>query len=325
MQLKQNRLLLIINPIAGTSKKKDLDTFCRERLSKAGWLVDVEFTRARNDATRIARKAIGEGYDAVVAAGGDGTVNETARALCDTGMPLGIIPCGSGNGLARHLNIPIDVSEALDVIACNHTQAIDYGRLNDRYFFCTCGVGFDAEVSHKFASKGTRGLSTYIRSTIEEYLSYEPAEYTIELEGQIVTEKAFLIAVCNASQYGNNAYIAPKASIDDGLLDITIVHQGNVLQSALMAFDLLNGNLTKNALVSSYRAKAMRISRNSGTSVHIDGEPITIDSTLDICCHPGGLRVFTPHHTPRFIPFISPAGALLREFRLLCKHTLGIR
>ncbi len=317
------RALLVINPIAGTSRKKGLQELVTRRFRNMGWEVDVKLTQCHGDATRLAREAVDEGYDCVIAAGGDGTVNETAAALCDTGVALGIIPCGSGNGLARHLNIPVDVKEGLKVIRQNHIVDIDYGMIGDHHFFCTCGVGFDAAVSELFASKGTRGLATYLRSVVEQYRGYKPAEYRIVIEGEVITERAFLIAVCNASQYGNNAYIAPKASIDDGLLDITIVHEGSALRTAFVGFDLLNGNLNRNTLITSYRARRMTIERTQPGPLHIDGEPTKIDGPLDISCVHHGLKVFTPRRSPKFMPFITPTQAFLRDCRLRIKHIFG--
>lgn len=296
------------------------------RLVRQGWRADVELTRGHGDATTLARKAVDEGYDAVLAAGGDGTVNEAACALCDTNVPLGIIPCGSGNGLARHLDIPIDVSESVSVILKDHPAYIDYALLNGSHrFFCTCGVGFDASVSDRFARQRTRGLSTYIKSVISEFREFEPAEYTVSAGGEVVTERAFLIAVCNASQYGNNAYIAPGATIDDGLLDITVVHAAGPLRTAFVGFDLMVGNLNKNTLISHLQVPQTVIGRTAPGPIHIDGEPMHLEGALSIECRHRGLRVFTPVRRHRFVPFVTPACGFLRDSRLAVKHMLGLR
>ncbi len=189
---------LIINPISGTASKAGLDGYVIDTLSPAGWDIETTYTQCHGDATRLAREAVELGYDAVFAAGGDGTVNETADALCGSDTALGIIPCGSGNGLARHLGIPIDVREGVKVIHDESPRCIDYATVNGLKFFCTFGVGFDAAVSAAFAEKKRRGKFTYLQSTFQTYAHYEPELYTITANGQRITEKAFLVAVCNA-------------------------------------------------------------------------------------------------------------------------------
>ena len=276
-------------------------------------------------ATRLAGEAARKGYYGVLACGGDGTVNETARALCSTGTALGILPAGSGNGLARHLQIPVDISLALKVIAADNVVDSDYGTVNGRPFFCTFGMGFDAAVSHRFARQSRRGMLSYVKSAISEYVQYRPQTYTVSANGKLLTEKAFLIAVCNASQWGNNAYIAPEASITDGLLDITIVHSGTAIDAAVMGMDIFTGYINKNTMVHTFRATACVIYRNGAGEAHIDGEPMMMDDILDVKCHHGALKVFTPGATHRFTPVITPLHEMIKGARLSLKHLLGSR
>lgn len=307
---------LIINPISGTRSKAGLDRMVIDSLSPLGWEVEVVYTKGHGDATRLALSAIEKKCDAVLAAGGDGTINETAAALCGTGVVLGILPCGSGNGLARHLGIPIDLREGLKVIHEDHPTDIDYATVNDRKFFCTCGVGFDAAVSAAFARKKTRGKFTYLQSTFETYASYEPEFYTIRANGKKLTEKAFLVAVCNASQYGNNAYIAPSASINDGLLDVTIIHAGNTLSTALVGVDMMTGMIERNMLIQTFRTDNIIIERERRGPSHLDGEPLEMDDCLDIRCHHNGLRVFTPTVVHPFKPILTPVTAMFNDFKI---------
>lgn len=307
---------LIINPISGTRSKAGLDRMVIDSLSPLGWEVEVVYTKGHGDATRLALSAIEKKCDAVLAAGGDGTINETAAALCGTGVVLGILPCGSGNGLARHLGIPIDLREGLKVIHEDHPADIDYATVNDRKFFCTCGVGFDAAVSAAFARKKTRGKFTYLQSTFETYASYEPEFYTIRANGKKLTEKAFLVAVCNASQYGNNAYIAPSASINDGLLDVTIIHAGNTLSTALVGVDMMTGMIERNMLIQTFRTDNIIIERERRGPSHLDGEPLEMDDCLDIRCHHNGLRVFTPTVVHPFKPILTPVTAMFNDFKI---------
>lgn len=320
---QQRHVLLIINPISGTLNKEGLERFVRTRLHDLGWMVDVAYTKGKGDATCLAQGAVARGLDGVIAAGGDGTVNETASALRNTNMPLGIIPMGSGNGLARHLGIPLDPRQAIDVILKGNTSDCDFGTVNSHPFFCTFGVGFDAAVSEKFAAQHRRGRMTYIRSVLSEYIKYKPEVYTISANGKILTEEAFLIAVCNASQYGNNAYIAPSASITDGLLDITIVHAGSPLDMAFVGTDLFTGEINSNMMIHSFRAPAAVIYRSGEGPAHLDGEPITLDDVMSVKCHAGALRLFVPNHQTAFRPIITPMenmihdinASLLRIFR----------
>lgn len=311
--MDRKRAFLIINPISGTSRKEGLEEKVAERLGREGIDVTADRTAASGDATRMAREAVDKGFDMVLAAGGDGTINETANALCDTDKAFGIIPCGSGNGLARHLNIPVDIRAALDIIAEGRTEICDHGTVNSRNFFCTFGMGFDAAVSHKFAESRHRGKLTYLSNTLCEYISYRPEEYVIRANGDVLTERAFCVAVCNASQYGNNAYIAPHASITDGLLDVTIVHYGNLLSTALVGLDLMSGLIERNMLIHTFRTEELTIERKEPGAVHIDGEPLEMGTTLNVRCRPHSLKVFTPRADKPITPFITPITSMMND------------
>ncbi len=310
-----NRYLLIINPISGTGNKRGLAESVQMRLSQMGISVDVKWTTGSGDATRFASEAVDKGYNAVLAAGGDGTINETATALCNTTVPLGIIPAGSGNGLARHLNIPVGTKTSLEIITKGHILDCDYATVNDRPFFCTFGVGFDAAVSDAFAHQNRRGKFMYIKSAITEYLKYHSEVYTISANGKTLTEKAFVVACCNASQYGNNAYIAPKADITDGLLDIIIIHAGTPLDTAILGVDLFTGYIDRNTLIHTFRAPSAVISRTREGSAHLDGEPITLPDTIEVKCHRQSLRIFTPENAPEFRPIITPVNSMFQDLK----------
>lgn len=307
------RALIIINPIAGTSGKTGVDSYLSRRLAEHGWEVETRFTRGRGDATSFAREAVDADFDAVIAAGGDGTVNETARALRGTAMPIGIIPLGSGNGLARHLGIPVDVEPAVNVVLERNVVDADFGTVNDEPFFCTFGLGFDAAVSETFSRQHRRGRLMYLKSAISEYVKYHPEVYTISANGKLLTEKAFLIAVCNASQYGNNAYIAPTASITDGLLDITIVHAGSPLDTAFVGFDLFTGAINSNTMIRTFRVPSAVIYRSGAGAAHIDGEPVTMPEAMAVKCHHNALRLFAPARTVEFKPVITPMENMIRD------------
>ncbi|MDO4319090.1 MAG: diacylglycerol kinase family lipid kinase [Bacteroidales bacterium] len=314
--MEKRRLTLIINPIAGTLSKRGLENWLLPKLSKMGYDARTEYTTGPGDATRLAADAAIRGDYGVLACGGDGTVNEVATGLIGTSTALGILPAGSGNGLARHIGIPIDISRSLKVIAEDHVEACDYGEVNGRPFFCTFGVGFDAAVSERFARKHRRGLSTYIASAIDEFVKYDPQTYEIITGDRVITNKAFLVVVCNASQYGNNTFVAPSASIRDGLLDVTIVHNGTLLTHALSGFEMITGIIGNHGKIQTFRTNELTIRRQKATVTHIDGDPAELPAELHIKCHPGELRIFTTAHKSRFRPIITPLALMLRDWHI---------
>lgn len=315
--METRRLTLIINPKSGTLSKKGLDRWLPLHLERLGYEVDVVYTTGPGHATRIAREAAAAGAYGVLACGGDGTVNEVAAGLIHTPTALGILPAGSGNGLARHIGIPVDVERSLDVIAENHIVNCDYGTVNGQPFFCTFGMGFDAAVSHRFSMKHRRGLNSYISSAIDEFIKYHPNTYEIVAGDRVITDRAFLVSVCNASQYGNNAFIAPAASIRDGLLDVTIVHDGNIIENVWSGVEMLTGSIGNHGKIRTFRTRRLTVRRKQPTITHIDGEPTEFPSELDIRCHQGALRVFVPHRKLRFIPVITPAILTFREWGIV--------
>lgn len=285
---------LIINPIAGTRSKEGIGQQAKAILESHGWDVDVFYTRGPGDAARLAKEAVDSGCGAVIGVGGDGTVNEIASAVSDTEAILGIIPCGSGNGLGRHLGISMTPVRAVETILQNNPGNIDYAEVTGKKFFCTCGLGFDAVVSDIFSHKEHRGLGAYLLSVIETYAGYNQERYTLQIDGHNITVAALLIAVCNASQYGNNVHIAPGALIDDGMLDVTVIHSGNFFEMIHMGADLLRKRLDKNLLIQTFRCPRLKIKRESDGLMHIDGEPVKVGKELDLKCVSGGLRVFLP-------------------------------
>ncbi len=287
------RLLAIINPISGTHSGKEYVPEVIERvIDPKKYEVTVRFTQYAGHATTLARQAIEDNYYGVLVIGGDGTINEIATALRNSNVALGIIPCGSGNGLARHLEIPMELEEALKVINENHIEPFDYGMVNDRPFFCTCGVGFDAHVSKKFAESKTRGPMTYLKNTLLEYIKYKCEDYVIECDGKILSEKAFVIACGNASQYGNNAFITPHADMQDGKLDVTVIHPFTPLDTAMIGLLLFAKHIDQDANIYSFRTKEFTIHRPKSAVMHLDGEPIMMSADLHIRIVHYGIRIF---------------------------------
>ena len=308
------RVTLIINPNSGTLSKKGIERWLPEKLEDLGFEVDVRHTSGPGDATDIAADCARRGDYGVLACGGDGTVNEVGSGLVGTDTAMGIIPTGSGNGLARHLGIPVDVALSLKVLSADNIQACDYGLMNGRPFFCTFGVGFDAAVSQRFAEKHRRGLNSYVQSAFDEFIKYKSARYEIVVGDEVIVDRAFLVAVCNASQYGNNAFIAPAASISDGLLDVIVVHDGNFIEKAWMGVEMLTGSIGNHGKIKVFRTKSLTIRCNEVSSAHIDGEPINFPGEAKIECVPGKLKMFVPKREIRFIPILTPMWYTIREW-----------
>lgn len=289
------KILFIINPIAGVRPKDEIPALIREVFASAEECeTDIRFTEYAGHASELARVAVAREYDTVVAIGGDGTINETGRSLVGTKVKFGIVPMGSGNGLARHMQLPLNLNHALESIREGHAEAVDYATVNDHIFFCTAGIGIDAKVSAKFAESGKRGPITYLRSFIELLNDYEPSTYVIHTDDGRVKEKAFLIAIGNASQWGNNAFITPHASMQDGMLDISLVKPVPMIEIPRMAMQLFTRQLDTNPHVLSFRSTHFRIIMPHPDVVHVDGEPIQMDGVLDIQIHAGLLNVITP-------------------------------
>lgn len=286
------RALAIINPKSGTSSKANIIQKLNEAFLQSDYTLYFSYTRCAGHAYELARQAVLDGYARVVAVGGDGTVNEVARALRHTGVSLAIIPMGSGNGLARALGLPMNVGQASAIAAGGVEELIDCCQANEEPFFCTCGMGFDAEVSAAFAEAPFRGFLSYAKTSIEHYIKYRPELYTIEIEGEdTIQTEAFVVAAANASQYGNNAHIAPRASMQDGKVDIVVLRPFNVLNLPQITLQLFSKKLEENAHQSSYQASRATFIRSHAGIVHLDGEPMEMPERIEISVLPSSIRV----------------------------------
>ena len=298
---KRRHILAIINPVSGTGSKDKIPRLIDTVIDHEKNDVSIIMTEYAGHATEIAAQAVADGIDVVVAIGGDGTVNEVGSALCGTDTALAIVPCGSGNGLARHLRIPMNASRALQVLNNGVTGSFDYCTVNDKPFFCTCGMGFDAAVSNKFSNEGTRGFITYIKTTLTEFFKYKAQDSIIDIDGTRHEERAFVIACCNAAQYGNNAYIAPRATMQDGLLDVTVLHGFSFVQSPLIGARLFFRSLDKDRHVSIFRGKHVVIERKNDDVMHIDGDPMIMPAKLVIKIVSKGIHILVPPSLPDYV------------------------
>ncbi len=289
------RALVIINPIAGGrrrgSPRMRVD-LARQVLGARGIEADVRLTERPAHAEEIARDAAAQGYDVVFAWGGDGTINEVARALASSGTALAIVPAGSGNGFARALGIPLDPAAALVHGAERPARRIDAGSLNGRFFVNIAGVGLDAEVAHRFARRGARrGPLPYVSIAFHAGLRDRPHEYTIQADGDRLRERALIIALANSAEYGNGAIVAPGASPDDGLLDVVVVRDRSLIARAVHARHLFTGTLHRAPGVVTRRAARVVIEADVPLNFHVDGDPAEGGHRLVGLVHPGVLKI----------------------------------
>lgn len=273
----------ILNPNAGTNSRQT-----RERIiAKLQAVSDSKVwqTERMNHASELTKLAISEGADRIIAVGGDGTINEVASTLLHTSIPLGIIPMGSGNGLARHLDIPLSFNKALDRAINGSIISMDAGKWNDRPFFCTAGIGFDAYVAAHFAKRAKRGFINYIYSTFVSLRKYQ----TIEIKE---LGSVFSFTVANANQFGNNAYISPESDLQDGQLEAIQVKPGSIWSLVNLGISLFRKNLPSNPLVTISAVKSLQINAPEGIPYHLDGESLILQSgTIEITILPSSLLV----------------------------------
>jgi len=288
----KEKILFVINPVSGSRSKENIPELIKQIFKEQEYEVKIIVTQFAGEATQIVKKYIQKGFNKIVAVGGDGTVNEVASGVVETDAVLGIIPLGSGNGLARHLNIPLKPKKALSLIKEGKQTKIDYGKINDRKFFCTTGVGFDAHIGHVFSKLDGRGFANYIKATVSEFRRYQPKRYEITMNGTTIMRDAFLITFANASQYGNNAHIAPNADIKDGKLEVAIMRSFPLITAPGIGARLFMKNIDKSVYLETYQCESIIVKRKSPDVIHFDGEPGEMGEMLNIKVIKEGLNVF---------------------------------
>ena len=285
----------VINPKAGTKDKSFFQDRLHSVLNQDKYQPQIIYTEYQGHAQEISRQAAAKGIPFVVAVGGDGTVNECASSLIKTESSLGIIPLGSGNGLARDLHIPLEIEQALELLNNCSIQCIDCGQTNDGYFFTTAGVGFDAYISERFAHSSQRGLIGYMRKVVEEFLVYENQEYLIKTLEAERKYKAFSITFANAAQFGNNAFISPHADIKDGKLDMCIVKDYPKHLGLSLGLRLFNRSIDKSRYVEITRLTQAIVECPANSYYHRDGEVKKLKGTrFEIEVLPQALKVMVP-------------------------------
>ncbi|MBC8054378.1 MAG: diacylglycerol kinase family lipid kinase [Sphingobacteriaceae bacterium] len=286
-------VLFIINPISGGKKKSDFPALAKKNLNLNLFSPDFVYTEWPTHASDLAQEAVNNKKDVVVSVGGDGTINEIASVLEGTEISMGIIPFGSGNGLARSLGISLNNQKALHTINNLNIRKIDSAILNERKFFNMAGLGFDAHISSKFAQLKNRGLKGYIQTALREISSYSSENYNLEIDGSHYHREAFMISIANSCQYGNNAYISPQAELDDGLLDVCIIKPFPLVQFPVVGYHLFNKTIHTTSYVEIIKGKDIRINRTKRGVVHVDGEPVEMDNLIEIKAKPLSLSLLT--------------------------------
>lgn len=288
-------ILVVINPKAGVKSKQSIDSKINDLLGKDFTIhfqwwegPDFDITTAIDDRIKA------EKFDCVVAAGGDGTVNCTAKTLINKEITFAILPLGSGNGLARHFKIPMNLRNAADIIIKGKTMEMDTCKMNEENFFCTAGTGFDAHIGYLFSKAAKRGFATYTKIVGKEFMNYKPSTYRIVADGKTMNRRAFLVTVANANQYGNNVFIAPGASVSDGMMDLIILKPFGLIHAPALASRLFLKNFDKAMKTEVVKAKEIVIYREKDNPVHFDGEPSIMGKELYFNIIPKSLRIIIP-------------------------------
>jgi diacylglycerol kinase (ATP) len=292
--LRPKRIVFIVNPKAGTNLQKHITKSVERYLDHQLFTYGIWHTEKSGHAADLARKAQKEGYDIVVAVGGDGSINEVASALMHSDTVLGMIPAGSGNGLAMHLGYGRDIDKAIQMLNTAKVQTIDCGRLNGIPFVNLAGIGFDGFVAKKMKSSTWRGFFPYLINSVIAGLRYTPRVCTIETEDRSITKKCFVITVANGPMYGYNFQIAPDAELDDGLFSVVIFKDVPRWQYFAAIPSSLKGKIYEAGFVEHYTARRIKVASESRNFVHIDGESIELEGDLEFEIAPKALNVLVP-------------------------------
>ena len=287
----KRKALFIINPISGGKAKDGIPALIGKGIDTSIFDFSIEFTEGAEHATMLGKKAVDEKYDLVVAVGGDGTINEVASALVNTDVTFGIIPSGSGNGLSRFLDVPMDIEEAIRHLNTGRYEVIDTATANNQHFFNMAGFGFDAHIAEVFSKQKARGFFTYAKSAFGEIVKYKPRNYRFSIDGKKYERSAFMLSLANSSQYGNNAHVSPKASVQDGLLDVCIIKPFSIWRFPEMAIRMFTKTTDRSEFVEIVRGKHIVVSQLQPGPMHLDGEPFMITEDVEINVIPRSLKI----------------------------------
>lgn len=287
---RQQKILFIINPVSGVGRQKLVESAIEKYLDKNKFSFEIAYTEYINHAFEIANEQKNREIDIIAVVGGDGSVNEVAKALKNSNVCLAIIPTGSGNGLALHLGIPTDVERAVQSLNTFSPQKIDTCMLGEHFFVGTAGIGFDGLISHKFAQSKKRGFWTYVKTTIREYFKFKPFKINLTINDKTISQEVMFVTFANSRQFGNNAIISPLSKSNDGLIEVCVMKKHNMFKYLWLGILLFTRKVHKSTLVKYYSIQSAFIEANYEYA-HTDGEPIQVQGKNKVEVYPNSLIV----------------------------------
>lgn len=293
--LSPKRIAFIVNPKAGTNLQRHIHDSVEKHLNHRKFEYGFRFTERAGHARDLALQCVADGYNIVVAVGGDGSINEVASALIGTETVLGIVPAGSGNGLAMHLGYGRDIDNAVKKINTAEERLIDVGLMNGQPFINLAGIGFDGLVSNLMKGSNWRGFIPYFLKSLEAGLKYTPRECRIEVDDRAITEKCFIISVANGPMWGYNFQIAPDALLDDGYFEVVVMKDAPKWQYFAVVPSSLNGKIYDAEFVEHFRSRKVKIYAEGKNYVHLDGEGFVHEGALEFEIKPKALKILVPH------------------------------
>ncbi len=291
---ENKKVFFIINKYSGTGYRPEVEGRIIDRCGELGYECTIEFTQSRGHATELAQQAVKEKFKIAFAMGGDGTVNEVAQGLVHTETALGILPKGSGNGLARHLKIPLKFKDALELLPHHQVLKMDTFLVNDHLSVNVSGIGFDGHIANLFGKNGKRGLMTYGKLVMSEFNTFKEFKGQVIIDGNHLERDSFILAFANSSQFGNNARIAPFASVCDELIDVCFIKKVPVSQVVGFASKMFTGKMESSAFVEIIKAKQIQVNFSSPIAYHIDGEGHTASRSFEVRMQPRSLNILVP-------------------------------
>lgn len=290
----KGKIIFIVNPKSGTGKQKLIEALIKENLDHDKYNYKIVYTKYQGEGRKLAGEAIGKKTDIIVVVGGDGSINEVASAIVNSNIILGIIPAGSGNGFANHLNIPLKINQAIQVINKKNVISIDTATINNKLFISIAGLGFDGHISKKYARVGKRGFWPYFRLVTEEFGKYKPKTYEIIIDGKRIRKTAMMINFANTDQFGYNTSIAPEAKINDGLIDVCILQKPPVIKLPYLVHLLYHKKIHQSRFMELHKAKKVIVKQSKKRTINIDGEAMKLGKKVEVKIDPLSLRIIVP-------------------------------